>query len=418
MNVFLTSAGRRIDAECSFAIVGAGPYGLAVASHLRAAGFETRLFGKVMEFWDSHMPKGMKLRSPLEGSHISDPEGSLSLHRFATELGRQFPMSLPLEDFVHYGRWFQRRAIPDLDPRNVTQIERTGTGFRMTLDDGDLLDAQNVVIATGIGSFAQVPAAFASLPRELASHASDRINRDLGRFTGRRVLVVGGGQTALESAALLRESGAEVEVLVRQPRIRYLKDHGLLQWLQDLPIHPFGAPGKIGPIGLNWLIEHPRLFTLLPRWLQDRMTRRAIRPAGSGWLKKRNEGIAITLGSHVASTSASADRVHVTLNDGTRREVDHVLLGTGYKIDIARYPFLSHHLLPGVKTVNGYPVLNAGFESTVPGLYFVGTTAAHSFGPLCRFVAGTPFAAATLARHAVRSNRRLPTRERPITVRA
>jgi cation diffusion facilitator CzcD-associated flavoprotein CzcO len=385
---------------CQFAVVGAGPYGLSVATHLRAAGADVRVFGKAMEFWDRQMPKGMLLRSPLEGSHLSDPQGAFTLGKFGAAQGRQLAKSLPLQDFVHYGRWFQGRALPDLDTRNVAEVERVDGGFHLTLDDDEHCYAAAVVVATGIGSFAHRPAPFASLPGELVSHTSDRDNRDLGRFAGRRVLVVGSGQSALESAALLVEAGAEVEVLVRQARVRYLKDSGVLAWLMDCKLNPFRAPGKIGPIGVNWLIEHPRLFTLFPRGLQDRMTRRAMRPAGSSWLRPRHSGVAFRIGCEAIAASAHASKVRVQLQDGAVCEADHVLLGTGYRIDIARYDFLSADVLQAVRRMDGYPVLNAGFESSLPGLYFVGTTAARSFGPLCRFVAGTPFVARTLARYA------------------
>jgi hypothetical protein len=149
-------------------------------------------------------------------------------------------------------------------------------------------------------------------------------------------------------------------------------------------------------LGINWLIEKPTLFQLFPRLLQDRMTRRAIRPAASSWLRPRTQGVTITTGRHVVSASARGDRVCIQLNDGSDRSANHVLLGTGYQVSIGRYRFLCPELLQAVRTVNGYPVLNPGFESSVPGLYFVGATAAYSFGPLCRFVAGTRFTAAAI----------------------
>jgi cation diffusion facilitator CzcD-associated flavoprotein CzcO len=385
---------------CQYAIVGAGPYGMAVASHLRAAGMDVRIFGKVMDFWSGQMPKGMKLRSPLGGSHIADPQGACTLGRFSQATGCKLEKSLPLDDFVRYGQWFQREQLPDLDPRNIGNIERTESGYRLTLEDDDRIYARAVVIATGIGSFANVPAPFASLPREFASHTSDRCNRDLGRFAGKRVAVVGAGQSALESAALLLENGAQVDVLARPAFVRYLNDTGFIEWLMECRLYPFKAPGKIGPIGLNWLVEHPALFTLFPRRTQDLMTRRAIRPAGSSWLRHRNQGVNFLTGRHAVAASVQGDKVRVQMADGSTHEADHLLLGTGYKIDIARYSFLPPELRNAIRTVNGYPVLNGGFESSLPGLYFVGTTAAYSFGPLCRFVAGTPYVARTLAKHA------------------
>lgn len=388
---------QKSDTDCEFAVVGAGPYGLAVASHLRAAGRDARIFGKVMDFWENQMPKGMCLRSPKTGSDISDPSRAFTLNRFEAAENCHVPSSrMPLEQFVSYGKWFQRQSLPDLDSRLVNNIERVGGGFDLRLDDDEHVASRNVVIATGIGAFPNYPAGFSSLPLELVSHASERVNRDLGRFSGRRVVVIGAGQSALESAALLSESGAQVEILARQPRVRWLRSSSWLEWLMDCKLNPFKVPGKIGPIGINWLVENPRLFTAFPRRLQDKMTTRAIRPAGSSWLRPRTTDVTFQTGRHVVSATRQGDRVRLELNDGSHRDADHVLLGTGYKVSVSRIKFLSADLRTEVRSANGYPVLNWGLESTVPGLHFVGATGAHSFGPLCRFVAGTSYTASAL----------------------
>ncbi len=388
---------------CHFAVIGGGPYGLAVASHLRAAGVEVRVFGRTMEFWDRQMPRGMLLRSPWNGSHIADPARGLTLDRYEAAQGRPLSRRLPLEDFVGYGQWFQRQALPDLDPRMVVRVEQEAGGFRLSLEDDDGLRCRRVIVATGIGSFAHRPEPFASLPIERASHTSDRVNQDLGRFAGRRVVVIGGGQSAIESAALLDEAGAEVEVLIREPQVRWLRSRPFVEWLMDSKLYPFKAPGKIGPMGINWLIEHPPLFTLFPRKMQDWMARRSIRPMASSWLRPRTTRVTISTGRHVVAAEEHGEGVSLRLDDGSERRVDHVLLGTGYKVSLARYEFLAPEIVQAVRTVNGYPVLDRGFESSVPGLYFVGATAAHSFGPLCRFVAGTRFTAQTLTKHVRRT---------------
>jgi cation diffusion facilitator CzcD-associated flavoprotein CzcO len=387
------------SSRCQFAVLGAGPYGMAVAAHLRAAGLETRIFGKPMGFWADHMPQGMLLRSPWGGSHIGDPEQALTLDRYEAALGRTLPRRVPLEDFVRYGHWYQQQALPDLDERMVAQVLRDSERFRINLRDGDIVNADNVVIAAGIGSFAHRPAPFADLAKELVSHSSDPSNRDLSRYAGKQVIVIGGGQSAIESAALLHESGAHVDVLVREPQMRWLKTRSVVEWLRS-KFDPFKAPGRIGPIGLDWLIEHPRLFTLLPRRTQNRLAYRAIRPAASGWLQPRTEHVKFSTGKHAVAAEERGGQIHLKLSDGSKRTADHVLLGTGYKISLDRYDFLPAEIVQAVRTVNGYPVLNARFESTMPGLYFVGAPAAYSFGPLCRFVAGTQYTARTLARPA------------------
>jgi FAD-dependent urate hydroxylase len=398
-----------VDIRCRFAVVGAGPYGLAVASHLRAAGFDARIFGKVMGFWDSQMPVGMWVRSPRDGTNIADPHRDLTLDKYEAVRGVRLATPLPREDFIRYGQWFQRQCLPDLDPRLVARVERDGGAFRLTLEDGEALLAGRVVVATGVGSFAYYPEPFESMPRDLVSHACAPVNRDLGRFAGRRVVVVGGGQSAIESAALLHEGGAEVEVLVRRPRVRWLRDGSPLHtWLHS-KANPFRAllypPGNVGPPGVNWLVETPQLFKRLPRRLQDRLAARAIRPAATGWLRPRTQGVTIVTGRRVVAAAAAGGAVRLRLDDGSDRTADHVLLGTGYKVLIDRSDILSPDLVAALRTADDYPVLSPGFESSVPGLYFVGATAAYSFGPICRFVAGTPFTARVLTRSAVASAR-------------
>src|SRR5207249_8499111 len=73
-------------------------------------------------------------------------------------------------------------------------------------------------------------------------------------------------------------------------------------------------------------------------------------------------------------------------------------LATGYRVDVALYDFLAPEVLKTVRRVDGYPLLGPGFESSLPGLHFLGAPAARSFGPVSRFVSGTPYAARALAR--------------------
>jgi cation diffusion facilitator CzcD-associated flavoprotein CzcO len=383
-------------ATCDVAIVGAGPYGLSAAAHLRATnGLDIRVFGEPMSFWERHMPKGMLLRSPLAGSHLSDPARALTLEAYQAATGNQITAPLPLPRFTDYGRWFQSQAVPDTDPRKVARVEKNCTGLRLTLEDGETWKARRVIIAAGIESFAWQPVEFKHLPLELASHACTLC--DLSRFAGKKVAVVGGGQSALESAALLHENEAEVEVLVRAPFVRWL-------WRQKW-FHTFKpiarllyAPPDVGQAGLSHLVARPNLFRRMPRPLQNRLGKRAIRPAGAAWLNPRCAPIQIKTGTAVISASPAGERVRLELSDDTERHVDHVLLATGYRVNISRYPFLPGRILESIRRIDGYPQLDSGFQSSVPGLHFLGAPAAWSFGPLMRFVAGAEFASRTVTR--------------------
>ena len=383
-------------AKCDVAIVGAGPYGLSAAAHLRAAnGLDIRVFGEPMSFWERHMPKGMLLRSPLAGSHLSDPSRSLTLQAYQKKSGKQVTAPLPLYRFTDYGRWFQSQAVPDLDCRKVSLVEKNGTGFQLTLEDGESWKARRVIVAAGIVPFAWHPPEFSHLPFTLASHACEHC--DLSRFAGKRVAVIGGGQSALESAALLNETGAEIEVLVRAPFVRWL-------WRQKW-FHRFRpvarllyAPPDVGQAGLSHIVARPNVFRRLPRSLQDRWGKRAIRAAGAAWLNPRCAPIRISTGTSVVSASPVAEQVVLKLSDGTERRVDHVLLATGYRVDVSRYPFLSGRMLESMRRINGYPQLDSGFQTSIPGLHFLGAPAAWSFGPLMRFVAGSEFASLAVTR--------------------
>src|SRR6267378_575285 len=387
---------------CQVAIVGAGPYGLAAAAHLRTANVNLRVFGKAMDFWDRQMPAGMLLRSYWEGSHISDPQGDFTLDEYQRACGIQLVRPVRRDDFVNYGQWFQRRVVPDLDGRRVKRIEAASSCFRMILEDGESVRVRRVVIATGIASFARRPSLFNGVPPDLASHSSE--HRDLDRFAGQRVVVVGGGQSALESAALLHESGAAVEVIVRAPRVYWLR-YGtrMHSWLHNRanPLRWILYPpsnSNIGPPGVNWIVDTPDLFRRLPFAVHSRIKRRAIRPAGSGWIPPRMNGVRITTGGVIVSASRVGQQVRLTLDNGTERCVDHIFLATGYHFDLSRCAFLAPDLVRSLRLINGYPELTAGFEASLAGLHFLGAFAVGTFGPLMSHVAGTKFAASALTR--------------------
>jgi len=341
------------------------------------------------------MPIGMCLRSPWEASHIADPQGALSLDAYATASGRRFSKPIEIDGFVDYGRWYQRQAVPRLDPRQITRVERQHNGFQLTTDDGDVLTTSRVVIATGIASFAWRPAEFNHLPPSLASHSCD--HKNLGVFAGKKVLVVGGGQSALESAALLHEAGADVEVIARAPQVRWLRWRKRMHRLGPMERLLY-SPRDVGPAGMSQLTARPNILRLLPRAAQDWVGRRAIRPAGASWLVDRLQNVTISTNLHPVSAAPDGGRLRARFSDGSERTADHLLFATGYRVDISKYPFLDRQLLREIDQINGYPILKSGLESSVPGLHFLGAPAAWSFGPLTRFVSGTFFSAQALTR--------------------
>jgi FAD-dependent urate hydroxylase len=386
--------------QCDVVIIGAGPYGLSAASHLaQLRDLEIRIIGKPMSFWESNMPRGMFLRSNWSATSIADPENSLTLEAFQAANHTKVSLPVPLEQFLQYGLWYQKQAVPDLEQRNVSRVQRSPHGFQLTFEDSEVLAARRVIVACGIGPFAWRPPEFQALSPRLASHTSE--HNDLREFSGKKVLVIGGGQSALESAALLRENGVEVEILVRERQVRWLQGsvsimlhHKLGRIVNGL----FYAPTDVGPAGISQLMARPHLLRLLPRWIQNKLWMRSVRPAGSRWLVKRLDGVPLSLEQRVISAEEVGEHAKIIMSDGSEKIADHILLGTGYKVDISKYDFLSKDLLESIQCVNGYPVLNSGLETTVRGLHILGAPAAWSFGPLMQFVSGTHFASQSLCR--------------------
>jgi hypothetical protein len=388
------------SADCSVAIIGAGPYGLSAAAYLRAARVETRVFGKPMEFWSNQMPVGMRLRSNWGASHIADPKQELTLDAYCLGNGNHISKPIPIERFVDYGRWYQRQAVPDLDNRQIISVTPEARLFRLLTANGEEFTSRRVVVATGIGAFTSRPAEFAGIPAALASHTTEQ--KDLQKFKGQRVVVIGAGQSALESAALLKEAGIEAEVIARDHRLNWVGLHPRLHHL-GLVSKMLYSTRDVGPAGISRLVSVPHLFRRFPRRFQDRTAYRAIRPAGAGWLRPRIAGVPITLGRRVVSAAVAGSQLRLRLDDGMERLVDHALLATGFRVDVSRYPFLSESLVRELKTVNGFPVLTRGLESSIPGLHFLGKPAAWSFGPLLGFVSGAEFASTELTRSIIRN---------------
>ena len=340
------------------------------------------------------MPEGMLLRSPRQASTISDPASLLTLEHYEAEAGLKPMAPVPLKTFVDYGCWFQSKLGPCHTPTNVLEVSRQGSRFRLTLANGEVVTSQRLVVAAGVGAFRNKPAPFSDLPAESMSHCYE--GRQVREFAGKRVAVIGAGQSALESAALWHEGGAEVEIIARIGQLRWIGMHTWLHKLGPISSMLYAWP-DVGPAGINRLVAAPKVVYLLPLSFKDKIRTRAVRPAGSRWLPARLAQVKVTTGCGVKQARSTREGVLLDLEDGTQRQVDHVLLGTGYRVKVADYKFLADDLRAQIRQQDGYPVIGPGLCASVPNLHFVGAPAARNFGPLLYFVAGTGFASKELA---------------------
>jgi thioredoxin reductase len=385
------------------AIVGAGPYGLSVAAHLRRSGLTVRQFGLPMHLWRANMPRGMFLKSQGFASNLSDPAAKLTLAAFSRVTGRPYAdygLPVPLDTFVAYGQWFQSAADLDVEEILVARVAPAGDGYELTLDDGETLRARQVVVAVGVEHFAHLPGQLAGLPAGACTHTS--AHTDLAAFAGQRVIVVGAGQSALESAALLHEHRAQVQIVMRKQNVAWngaplAPGRPLIQRLRE-------PEAGLGSGWGTWFYStQPGAFRHLPEASRVRRARTALGPAGASWLRGRVEGeFPILTGQALdwAVSGPAGVRIGLVSDSGGRTEVaaDHVMAATGYRPDLGRLTFLDEELRSRLRTVARTPVVDRDYQTSAPGLFVVGPGVAPTFGPVMRFVYGADHAARTVGR--------------------
>ncbi|MET7483075.1 NAD(P)-binding domain-containing protein [Streptomyces sp. NPDC005538] len=389
------------------AVIGAGPFGLSTAAHLKARGIPVRVFGEPMVSWRDHMPAGMLLKSTPVASNLDAPQLGHNLVDYCDAAGIPRLVTdediIPVETFIGYGEWFQRKLVPELERVRVVSVDRNkGGGFELKLDSGELFTARAVVVATGLYGLAHLPpelaaaAADGPAPTGPVSHSSQ--HHDLSGFKGKELIVVGAGQSALETAALAAEAGAQVRIVSRgRGRVAF----GAPPWDQPRlrPESPFGRAWSL------WALSYyPHPYRYLPEETRHYLVRRVLGPLGAWWLKDRFEGkVQVSEVDRIIRADATTGTPELTVatpGGGTQQfTADHVIAATGYRVDIAAMDFLGHELRTQLAVSRGTPKLGAGYVSSVPGVYFTGLPAASSYGPVMRFVCGTEFASPRLARH-------------------
>jgi hypothetical protein len=384
------------------AILGAGPYGLSIAAHLNKLRVPYRIFGTPMHSWRHMMPKGMFLKSEGFASFLYDPDDELTLERYCQATRQPYApigVPVPLDTFSTYGLEFQRRLVPNVEAVNIASIARVAGGFDLVTEAGETVPARRVVVAAGITHFGYIPPELADLPPELMSHSSK--HSDLTVFKGRKVAVVGAGSSAVDVAALLHEAGADVELVGRRREISFHPPPKGMPSLKERVLKPRTT---LGVGWRSWLCaEAPFVFHEMPEDFRLKVVRGYFGPAVGWFVKDQVVGrFPLHLGVTVNRAEVRGDKVHLQIGEnGTSREVvaEHVIAGTGYRMSLKRFKFLVPALLSQIQMVENTPILSRTFESSVPGLFFVGTISSNSFGPLTRFVCGAKFTSRRLSKH-------------------
>lgn len=359
--------------ETDLLIIGAGPFGLALAAQASHLGIEHLVAGKPMEFWRQNMPRGMYLRSACDW-HL-DPQNIHTIENFLQSRG-QTPRDvepLSLEFYLSYAEWFQEQKQITTLPSYISQLDRT-EDFVATTVDGDAIHARNVAIAPGFRHFANVPEDLkARLNTEKYQHTCEF--SDFSSAANQRYLIIGGRQSAFEWAALLLEAGAK-EIFISHRHDSPAFKTSDWSWVNPLVDAMAGNP--------NWfrhLSQDEKDAISQRQWAEGRLK---LEP----WLEARLAGdrVRILSRTEVVNCVEQNGELLVTMTSGEEIRCDQIVLATGYKVDIARLPVLSSgNILDQIETQNGFPVLDDHFQTSLPGLFITSMPAVQDFGPFFGF---------------------------------
>jgi len=377
-------------------VIGAGPFGLAVAAHAKASGIGVRVVGEPMAFWRHSMPRGMLLRSGLDW-HL-DAANIHTLKNFIEEkrISKADVQPIPVEIFREYAEWFRESKKIVVQPLRVTRLRKADHHFEAECEGGETIRASRVVATPGLAPFVNVPAEISeSLPADRIAHTATLV--DFHALAGKRCLIVGGRQSAFEWAALIAEAGAESVDLVFR--------HDIPQFVTS-----------------DWSFTDAMIESTLrvPGWFRrlDTTEREEVQKRfwGAGrlqlepwlWPRVNKKNVRLWPNATVANWRAAAGgSVEARLNQGELLTVDKVILATGYRVDLSNVPYLADEVASGRLNVDsGFPVLDDNVQTTLPGLYVTGQAATRDFGPFFGFVRGCIASAKIIVAGVQRSGKR------------
>ena len=358
--------------ETDLLIIGAGPFGLALAAQAKHDHIDHLIVGEPMEFWRQNMPRGMFLRSACDW-HL-DP---LNIDTIEAYLQTQNKTAkdvepLSLEFYLEYADWFRKQKLINSLPVRIERLDLS-TNFVAVTFEGNTIDARRVVLAPGFKHFTHVPDELkAKLPSDRIRHTCQFV--DLTEARGKRYLIIGGRQSAFEWAALLLEAGVSAVHLSHR---------------HASPVFAVADWSWVSPM-VEHIADDPNWFRRLSQAEKEQINHRLWaegRLKVEPWLEARLADNRLKVWPQTELMSCVDNgELTVTLSNGERFAVDDVILATGYKVDISRVPLLaSGNLLARIETQNGFPVLDDHFETSVPGLFITSMPATQDFGPFFGF---------------------------------
>ncbi|WP_428356471.1 NAD(P)-binding domain-containing protein [Methyloprofundus sp.] len=359
-------------------IIGAGPYGLAAARLAKIRELDYLVSGSCMSFWKQHMPPGMNLRTTCDWGESSELEHFLQQRQLTFEQ----ISPVPREFFIDFVETTAKSEQLNWTLGQVAQVNYEQDIYKCVMDNGDVICAQNILVATGYYDYRFIPTELAAIfPEEQRIHTADCA--DLSKFSNQRCLIVGGRQSAFETAALLASHAESVELVYRHARPEFVRSDWT--WTDEHMQRTRTQPG--------WWRKYPaeEKQVINQRFWHDGRLQLEDSLEQSVTHKKISHNPDTTIVGCVPQADGS---LQVSLSGDRTIFVDQVICATGYRPDVQKIPFIADgNILNKMEIKNSLPELSDALESNIPGLYFTGIHGVNDFGPFLFFVAGSTAAA-------------------------
>jgi cation diffusion facilitator CzcD-associated flavoprotein CzcO len=377
---------RRRTRETHLLIIGAGPFGLGMAACAQHLELDYLIVGEPMDLWKSNMPREMILRSHIDW-HL-DPLETHSLEHYLTTRGlsRESVEPLSRDFYLEYADWFQSQKNIKAVREQVQDLDTKDGNFVAKLGNGETIVAKNVVMAIGFRYFKNIPAELqAMLPSGHYSHTCDLV--EFEHLQNKRCLIIGGRQSAFEWAALLAESGAaEVHVAHRHPTPLF--QDAEWGWINDAVSRFVDDPdwyrNLSGDEKLDVHAKFAEARIKLEPWL---------------WPRIDKDNVKLWPQSQVTSCTERPDgKLDVVMDNGQSLVIDHVILATGYQVNMNQVPFIGGNIRAKLNLNNGYPALDNRLQSSIERLFITSLPAMQDFGPFFAFTVAVKVSAKIIAR--------------------
>lgn len=369
-------------------IIGTGPYGISIANALHKKNIPFAIAGKMFSLWYDHTLDSMSIRSDWHSSEIYSPDDRYSVKDFIyknypeSEANKIMSHKLPIDVFRKYLKYIEKDIPYSIQPYNVVKLNKTNTGFIAELENGEKIESETVIIATGVEAHKYLPQSLQNLNSASLIHTWKV--HDYANWKNKKVLVIGAGQSAGEC-------------------IVHLYDNNEITWLTRKEPIFFSEPLNLPTPIFKFTLHVSPYFYFMPNWMRKKFGKIFVITTITPDLKEK------TMSDRVKRVYEDVDNIGLEMrgekiySKKLNQEFDGVVASTGYKININNLKFVDATLLNSIKASENFPLLNFDFETSVKNLFIVGALSEPHYGPAQKFIMGTRHAAVRISKWAERN---------------